>query len=285
MGARVDLTFYCRDEATATQAAEAAFGRMADIEAALSDWQVDSEVARLREQPAGEAVPISPDLDATLAQALEVSRASQGVFDVSCGALTRLWREARDQGRVPAAAAIEEARRSCGWEGLQRGHDEHGPVLLIEHAGVELDFGGIGKGYAADAALEVLDARGIHQALVDFGGDIAVGDAPPGTRGWRISAPGRESPLVLANHGVATSGATEQFIQVGDRRLSHLLDPRTGEAVVDHGQFTVIAPTAARADAWASVAAVVGVERAESLLPAGSGVRFLPPAVEPTAKP
>ena len=138
---------------------------------------------------------------------------------------------------------------------------------------MELDFGGIGKGLAVDDAMEVLRSRGLSRSLVTLGGDLATGDPPPGQNGWRVARPAGQPLLILVNAGVATSGAGEQHLQSGGRRLSHLLDPRTGEAIPEHADVTVVASSAALADAWASVAAVVGCEEAQKLAPAS--IRFL----------
>lgn len=275
MGSRATVTLYTDTPTRASEAADAVFTRVAAIEEAISDWRVDSEVALLRSRATGQPHSISHDLDGVLTLSLVVSRHSNGAFDVSCGALTRVWREARQANRLPDPQAVEAALATSGYESLHQGTDANGPTLEMDQIGTELDFGGIGKGYAADEALAVLRQHGINRALVDLGGDMALGDPPPGQPGWRISFPDSGPIVVLANRGVATSGATEQYLQVESGRFSHILDPRTGQAMPDRGQITVVAPTAAEADAWASVALVVGVKVARQLVPVGSGIRFM----------
>jgi thiamine biosynthesis lipoprotein len=148
---------------------------------------------------------------------------------------------------------------------------------------MQLDLGGIGKGYAADAALAVLKARGLSRALVAASGDIAVGEPPPGKPGWRVSVAAPESnasagsrnepkdaasrgalldTLLLRNAGVSTSGDTEQFVEIGGRRYSHILDPRTGLGLTERVQVTVVARRAADSDSVATALSVLGVERA-----------------------
>lgn len=211
--------------------------------------------------------------------------ASDGAFDVTCGQLTLLWRQARQQGVPPGDDAIEQARSVTGWQSLQRLPGVEGPALVSHLGGPWLDFGGIGKGFAADEALTVLMDRGLARSLVELGGDMAVGLPPPGREGWRIAAVGFAEPFVLSTCGVATSGSTDQFLEVDGQRWSHLLDPRTGRAVPDRGAFTVVAPDATEADAWASVAAVVGIEAARAMVEPGQGIGFLTPDEDVAARP
>ena len=285
MATRANLVIHAPDPQIAAQAAEAAFKRMTEIEDALSDWQLDSEVARLRSLPAGTASPISPDLDRVLASSLEIAQASDGAFDITCGQITQLWREARRAGVPPDEGAIEEARLTTNWQFLSRVSGDQGPMMISQRPSPWLDFGGIGKGYAADEALAVLRDRGLACSLVELGGDMALGLPPPNKAGWRISAIGIEDTLVLSQCGVATSGSTDQFLLVDGQKLSHLLDPRTGLAVPDRGSFTVVAPNATEADAWASVAAVVGIEAARAMVQPEQGIVFLTTTEDPTARP
>jgi thiamine biosynthesis lipoprotein len=189
---------------------------------------------------------VSDDLRDVLRAAVAVSEASDGAFDVTVGPLVALWRAARATGRLPDAAALEAARAKVGWRKLEvRGnHVELAP-------GMRLDLGGIGKGYAADAALATLRARGVERALVDIGGDLALGEGP-----WTVRVAGE--PRELERCGVAASGDTERFVEVDGVRYSHLLDPRTGLGLTHGIEVTVIAPTATEADAWASAASVLG---------------------------
>jgi thiamine biosynthesis lipoprotein len=145
-----------------------------------------------------------------------------------------------------------------------------------------LDLGGIAKGYAADAALEVLRQRGITRALVGLGGDIAVGDAPPGAAGWRIGvaplknadAPARHF-LILKNAGVSTAGDLHQAVEIGGKRYSHIIDPGTGMGLVGRRSATVIAPNATTSDGLDTGMCVMGPERAMAMIEKLDGVAAL----------
>ncbi len=252
MGTLVRITLYARGEDVARRAFQVAFGEIRRLDAICSDYRADSEINRL---PYGEAVRVSEDLWNVLRVAQQVARASGGAFDVTAGAVTRVWREARRTGRLPDAEAIRAARAVSGYELLRL---ERGKVTLLRR-GMRLDLGGIAKGYAAQAALRRLRREGIARALVAVSGDLAIGDAPPGERGWRVRVEpnaGSERTLVLRQRCVSTSGDREQFVVIGGVRYSHIVDPRSGEALRDQRGITVIGSNGAMVDAWAKVICV-----------------------------
>ena len=133
---------------------------------------------------------------------------------------------------------------------------------------MRLDLGGIAQGYAADRCLKILKQNGIHRALADAGGDIALGDPPPGEAGWVIeiqadqnewlTSSRRLTSLQLANCGITTSGASFRYLEINGKRYSHIVDPRTGWGLTHHILVTVQAPDATQADAWATAISVLG---------------------------
>jgi thiamine biosynthesis lipoprotein len=271
MAVPVRIVLYAADEATADRAAEAAFARIRQLNGILSDYDPESELRRLcRESRAGNAVPVSKDLWQVLNHAQVLSERSGGAFDVTVGPLVRLWRRARRQHRMPSADRLEAARQRVGYR-LLRLDPQRRAVELLK-ADMRLDLGGIAKGYAIDEALAVLREHGITRALVDAGGDIGLGDPPPDRPGWLIGVvslePGTPPSrfLWLSRTAIATSGDTQQFVEIDGVRYSHLVDPRTGLGLTDHGTVTVIAPDCTAADALASAASVLGPERGLKLV-------------------
>ena len=267
MGTPATIQVYAPDEATGYEATRAAFARMAEIEDALSDYRPRSEAMRLVER-VDEPVPVSPDLASALRQSARWHRSSGGAFDPTIGPLSLLWRTARLAGETPSAASIEFANDVVGFEKLEI--DSAAGTVRCRTAGLRLDFGGLGKGMAADAGLEVLRAHGLVRALVDVGGDLVAGFPPPGSPGWRVRIRTVEDDddeiVLLENGAIATSGDVEQFLEVerdGEIvRLSHLLDPRTGRPVDRRREVTVLvrggSSPGADADALASSASVLG---------------------------
>ena len=274
MGTIFRIVLYAEDAEDADRAADAALTRVEELDRILSDWDPESELSRLSARSAGgvppEPIEVGPDLWAVLVDARRISEATAGAFDVTVGPYVRLWRRSVRQGELPSEARLAEARAAVGWEKLAL-HPERRAVELMA-ADMRLDLGAIGKGYALDAALDVLRARGLERALVVGGGDILAGDPPPGRDGWRIqvqphgAADGSESALILANEAVATSGDVEQYVVIEGRRFAHIVSPFTGLGLERPTSATVIGPTGARADALATAACVLGGERAPDAL-------------------
>ena len=262
MGMPVRIVMYPPDEPTARLAASAAFTRVAALDAMMSDYRPDSEVRRLAHRPR-EWVTVSAELFAVVRRAVDIARASDGAFDPTIGPVVALWRDARRTGRLPDPAAIHAARVLVGWRHI--GLDAGRPAIRLAIPGMLLDLGGIAKGYILQDALRTLRTAGVSRALVEAGGDIVVGDAPPGLEGWQIDTPGSNAAFSaragrLANAALATSGATAQFVEVDGIRYSHVVDPRTGLGVTHDLIARVIADDGGTADAVATALSVRGGE-------------------------
>lgn len=243
MGVDARIVVYAKDKTTAENACAAAFARMAELDALMSDYRPDSELMRLCDKAGGPPVRVSPELFKVLKVAEEISSRSDGTFDVTVGPLVKLWRAARKSHVLPDGAEIEKARKLVGWRHVKL--DERAQTVRLEIPGMRLDFGGIAKGYADDEAQAVLRKFGIKHALVEMGGDIVVTDAPPGTPGWTIRVPNAgddhgPADVTFANRAISTSGDTEQFVVIGGKRYSHVVDPRTGWALTSRAQATVV---------------------------------------------
>jgi thiamine biosynthesis lipoprotein len=283
MGVEFEIELFARTDLEAAAAIDAAFARIAALDKALSDYDPASELSRLsqtasvppgadRAVPPATAKPISlsDDLWRVLHYSQELSRESDGAFDVTIGPLTKLWRRARRQRELPADDRLAEARAAVGYKFLRLDEVHRSAQLLRPN--LRLDLGGIAKGFAADEALAVIKRRGIARALVRASGDIAVGEAPPGQAGWMIGiAPlDPDDPptrfVRLAQRAISTSGDSRQHLVVEGRRYSHIIDPRTGLGVPGRSSVTVIAPTSMEADAVATAVSVLGPERGRALV-------------------
>lgn len=267
MGVQVRIVLYARSDPVARSAARAAFSRIAELDDKLSDYRPSSEVRRLSQRP-GAWQPVGRDLLRVLALAQEVNRQSDGAFDVTVGPLVRLWREARESGRLPDMEALALARSRAGSALLEL--DTIGALVRLGTSGMQLDLGGIAKGYILQEALAVLRAQGVPSALVEAGGDVVVGTAPPRTAGWSVLVLDADSAVrarssALVNVAIATSGGSEQFVEIDGVRYSHVLDPRTGLGVTGRHVVTVIARDAALADAAATAFSVLGPDEAATL--------------------
>ena len=267
MGTLFSISLYATSKAAAENASRAAFQRVAELDEIMSDYRADSELMQLCDKPFDQPVPVSSDLFAILQHAQDNSKLTDGAFDVTIGPFTRLWRFSRKKKTLPSAEESAAARAAFGWQKL-RLNPKHRTVTLLA-PNMRLDLGGIAKGYAADAALQVLQSHGITRALVAGSGDIAIGDAPPDEEGWKVgitpidshsNAPMRT--VLLHNAGVSTAGDTEQSIEINGQRYSHILDPRTGLGLTNRIQVTIIARDAATSDGLDTGLCVLGPKKA-----------------------
>ena len=277
MGTLFTITLYAPDEMKARTSGEAAFAKIALLDRMMTDYNPESELMRLCRRPVGEPVRVSAELFDILQKSQRMAEISYGAFDVTVGPVVRLWRRARRTKTLPSAEAIARARVAVGWQKLKL--DARNKTVTLTAPEMQLDLGGIAKGYAADKALAVMKSLGVPRALVAASGDLAIGDAPPGERGWRvgIGAPdaGRNElakNLLLHNTAVSTSGDSEQFVEIGGQRYSHIVNPRTGIGLTERLQVSIVAPRATDTDSFATAVSVLGVERGLELVESQSGM-------------
>lgn len=274
MGTLFTVTLYAPNEMNAREASGAAFSKIAALDRMMTDYDPESELMQLCQKPAGLPVRVSDELFVILQKSQRVAELSDGAFDVTIGPVIRLWRRARRTELLPSPDALARARQSVGYQKLKL--DARRKTVTLTVPNMQLDLGGIAKGFAADKALEVLKSRGINRALVAASGDIAVGDPPPGTRGWRVGIGDLggtlAKTLLLSNAAVSTSGDTEQFVEIGGQRYSHIVDPRTGVGLTGRLQVSIIARRATDTDSFATAVSVLGVERGLALVESQPGM-------------
>ena len=275
MGMPVRIRMYAASSDEARQAAIAAFARIAVLDRMMSDYRPDSELRQLS-AARGAWQNVSPELYDVLERAVEIARATDGAFDPTVGPLVLLWREARQTARMPDASAIARAREAVGWQRIA--FDRSRRAVRLGHPGMRVDLGGIAKGYILDDAVRTLRGAGVRRALIEAGGDIVVGNAPPDRDGWRIDVTGADSEFAaraaaLTNAALATSGPTAQFVEIDGVRYSHVVDPRTGMGLTNHVTAHVIAPDGTTADALATALTIVPEASVPGILSRFPGAR------------
>jgi thiamine biosynthesis lipoprotein len=276
MGTVFRIVFYAPDKSTADRAAAAAWARVDQLNAALSDYDLNSELSKLGQRtlegPMTQAVPVSDDLYRILQRSIEAGQQSEGTFDVTIGPLSQLFRRSRRLGTVPATQRIVEAKKSVGYQFIKLDPDHHAVQLLA--AKMRLDVGGIAKGYTSVEVLKLLREQfGVTRALCGAAGDIAVGDPPPGKIGWIVAlenldatSQSRGAYVQLHNYGVSTSGDTERFVIIDGVRYSHIIDPRTGRSLTNRIGCSAIAPDDTVADWLAAAVCILGPEKGLELI-------------------
>lgn len=260
MGSRCEIMLEAADEPSAARAAAVAFDEIKRIEKVLSDYDPSAEAMLVMQLQAGIEHPISETLLEVLLIARDIHNTSEGAYDPSIGAITHLWRRAAEDKSVPTSNEVDHAIHRSGFDKLTV--DPNRRVLTFGLQGMILDFGGIGKGYAAREAGVLLRQLGYPIFCVDIGGDIQLGDSPHDQpAGWRVEVEtGVDSVRThfLHNTSIATSGDLERYYLHNGIRYSHIIDPRSGFGLTQRRAATVISPDAALADAIASAVSVMG---------------------------
>lgn len=281
MGVPIQISVYAASEEAANTAIRAAYDRIKALNDILSDYDPDSELSQLcKNSGPGRPVAASRELRFVLERSLELSADSDGAFDVTIGPIVRLWRKARRTRQLPAAAELEAALGKVDHRSIRV--DSRAKTVELLKPGMQLDLGGIAKGYAADEALKALESHGVSRALVAAAGDIVAGDPPPGETGWRVGIGDLKDPespptsfVRLARRAVSTSGDAFQFVEIDGRRYSHLVDPKTGLGLTRRSSVTVLAADGITADSLASALCILGPEKGLELARRKKGLEVL----------
>ena len=239
---------------------------LALIIAQMSQWEPNSDISRFNRACSGTWHALPDEFFSVLRCALDFARKTDGAYDPTTGALSELWGFGASGRRddVPDQIDIDWARGHCGWRGIRLDRDRQ---AALQPGGMQLDLSSIAKGFAVDLVSETLSKRGVTDHLVEIGGELRGSGVKPDGSPWWVALEGGDGAAddtIVALHAlsVATSGDVRRHIKVGDRRLSHTLDPRTGWPVSDHlTAVTVFDRSCMKADALATVLTVLGPEK------------------------
>jgi thiamine biosynthesis lipoprotein len=256
------------------------------VDRLMSNYRRDSPLSRLNRQAACGPVRVEPELLEFLDVCLRWSRESEGAFVITVGPLMKAWGFFRDGGRVPADDELRRALDVVGYRHVVL--DREAGTVRFDRAGVELDLGGIGKGYAVDRVVELLRRREMTSALVNLGGSSVYGlGAPPGKEAWEIgiqdpTRSGRVAlTLPLRDRALSVAGGYERFFEKDGVTYAHIMDPRTGRPVQGVLSVAVLSPSATDGDALDDVLFVAGARAAAAFLKARPPIEalfFLPEA-------
>jgi thiamine biosynthesis lipoprotein len=288
MGCVYTIVSYGNDLARLREAAAAALDEVDRIDRLMSHYKKDSELSRVNREAAKAPVKVDSELFDFIGECLRYGRESEGAFDITVGPLMKAWGFFRGEGRMPGEAELARAKNSVGYQHVILNQKEG--TIFFDKAGVEIDLGGIAKGYAVDRAVAVLKQNGVTSALVSAGGSTtyALG-APPGKPTWEIEVqdPVERDRIAtrvqLKDQALSVSGSYEKFFELNGMRYSHIMDPRTGLPVQGVLSVVVITGDGLSGDALDNVFYVFGVERSRASMKTFSATEiifFLPDSLK-----
>jgi thiamine biosynthesis lipoprotein len=284
MGTFARIVAVAKHERQARRYIEAGFNELRRIDVMMSDYKEDSELSKVNREAFAKPVKVSPELFEILQKSVEFSRLSNGAFDITVGPLVDLWHKAGEANAMPDANTLTATRARVGYEKLILDVNER--TVRFAVAGMRLDLGGIGKGYAVDKAVEVMQRKGAIAGMVDSGGNIRCFGRPAGKDVWMV---GIQDPNAVSNErdsqldteqvlmvlklnpdkigmAVATSGDYRRFVTVGGKKVSHIIDTNSGGGAGKLSSDTIIAKTAVDADALSTTVNVLGPEKGLALI-------------------
>ena len=276
MGTFARAVVIAKDLDAAGKCIESGFTQINKVDDLMSDYKSDSEISSVNRDGFKKAVQLSQSTYEVLQKSIEFSELTDGAFDVTVGPLVELFRKAKRKQVLPGPDEIADAKSKVGFEKLKL--DDRNRTVQFTVEGMQLDVGGIAKGYAVDKAVETMQTHGAIGGMVDLGGDIRCFGAPlKGRDHWVIGlqnpnmvkdSAGREVLLKLkiTNGAIATSGDYQQFIIIEGKRRSHIIDRKTGTSTEGLSSVTIVADNATNADALATAVSVMGYEKGLELI-------------------
>ena len=272
MGTQFKIILYSKSITTAQNIANQCFKKVDTYNHIFSDYQETSEL-NLLSASAGthKKIKVSRPLWTILRKSNQYAKKSQGAFDITIGPLSKLWRSMFRRSEIFDGVKINSAKAKTGFHKMK--YYPLSKRVKLTQKGMRLDLGGIAKGYTVDAMVKIIRQAGIQQFLVDGGGDLYVGNAPPNKKGWTVhlvitddKGEGIEQNLLLENTAIASSGDTYRYLEHKGKRYSHIIDPRTGYGILDQNIINVQAHSCTKADAVASTLSILKGQEATLFL-------------------
>ncbi|MBA3540713.1 MAG: FAD:protein FMN transferase [Deltaproteobacteria bacterium] len=272
MGTTVSVWFWTDDETRAAKAAADVFAEMKRLDLEMSNWVPESDVSKINAAAGGKPVVVSAETFAVIERAVEISRKSRGIFDITVGVLHGLWKfdHQNKDDTIPDPKAIKERLALVGWKDLVL--DRKARTVALRRKGMAISLGGIAKGYAVDRCVKLLHDQGFVDFMVQAGGDMFV-SGKKGATPWVVGIRDPRGPhdamfavMPIEDHAFSTSGDYERTFMKAGVRYHHIIDLRTGQPATASRSVTIRAKDAFTADAWSKVMFILGPTEAMKLI-------------------
>lgn len=264
MGSRFDITVVAKDSVQAKQYIDTAVKEIQRIENLISSWRKDSQTSLINDNAGIAPVKVDKELFDLISRAIQISKLTDGAFDISYASMDKIWKFDGSMIKMPSDQEIKASVAKVGYPNIILDKDKS--TVFLKLKGMKIGFGAIGKGYAADKAKDLLIAESVTAGIINASGDMNTWGKQPDGSDWKVAITNPLNKnnsfalLPVVNKAVVTSGNYEKYVILGNKRYSHIIDPRTGYPSTGIVSVSVFAPKAELADALATSVFVMGIE-------------------------
>ncbi|ASE60674.1 FAD:protein FMN transferase [Chryseobacterium indologenes] len=265
MGNAFEITVVRADEALAFQQIDSAIAEIKRIEQLFTTFKTDSQTNLINNNAGIEAVKVDEEVFNLIERSLRISRITNGFFDITYGGVDKsLWNFDRSMTRLPDSETAKKLVYLINYQNVILNRENS--TVYLKEKGMRIGFGGIGKGYAAEMAKNVLQKQGVGSGIINASGDLTVWGTQADGKPWTIGIANPDqarlpfSYLNLTDTAIATSGNYEKYVKVGGKKYSHTINPKTGMPITGIKSVTVICPNAEIADAMATPISIMGIK-------------------------
>ncbi|MGZ8559604.1 MAG: FAD:protein FMN transferase [Chitinophagaceae bacterium] len=265
MGNRFEITVVADNEKWASERIDEAVEEIRRIERLLTTFDDNSQTNLINRYAGIKPVIVDKEVFDIIQRSKRISSITQGAFDISYGSVDKkLWNFDKNMTTLPDAATAKKLIRLINYRNIIL--DEGNCTVFLKEKGMRIGFGGIGKGYAAERAKDILKQKGVKSGIVNAAGDLTAWGHQPNGREWTIGIADPDathhpfSYLSITNSAIATSGNYEKYVMIDGKKYSHTIDPKTGLPVTGIKSVTIISPNAEIADAMATPVMIMGIK-------------------------
>ena len=263
MGSDFEITVVAYSQEKANRQIGVAIDEIKRIENLISSWKESSQTSSINKNAGIAPVKISEELFGLIQRALQISKLTDGAFDISYASMDKLWKYDGSMTQMPSKEAIKKSVAKVGYKNIII--DPKNNTVFLKNKGMKIGFGAIGKGYAADKAKKLLISNGVSGGIINASGDINSWGSKPNGSSWQVAITNplnknKAFAMLPVKDAVVTSGNYEKYVTFNSRRFSHIVDPRSGYPAQGIISVTVFAPKAELADALATSVFVMGVQ-------------------------
>ncbi|WP_229130352.1 FAD:protein FMN transferase [Ancylomarina sp. 16SWW S1-10-2] len=279
MGSRFELTAISTDQEEAAKAIDSGIAEIKRIEKLISSWNTNSQTSEIIKNAGIKPVVVDQELFNLIRRSLKISKLTGGAFDISYASMDKVWHFDGKMKEMPDSSTIAASVAKINYKNIILNPDKR--TVFLKEKGMKIGFGAIGKGYAANKALDIMSKMNLTGALVNASGDLISWGKDEGGKDWKIGIvnpkqKGRVfSWLSINETAVVTSGNYEKFVTINGQRYSHIIDPRTGYPVKGLSSVSIICPNAELADALATSVFVLGKDKGLELINRLKGIECL----------